>query len=242
MKSLYIITGTSKGIGEALLHLLAKNNDNTIVSISRSSLNFEQSNVKHFEIDLGNFDQLTQCLDKVFLKDTFGKIVLINNAGWIGEINHFGKLAHQSIADIYKINAIAPAILMNEYFKRYAHLSADKIIINISSGAAEKVIDGWSGYSSTKSSLNMLSKIAQEESNQNQNGIRVFAVSPGVVDTKMQENIRSAPRSGFSSLEKFEKLKSENVLNSPKEAAEKIIYIISQFDRLDGVLQDVRDF
>ncbi|MCH7400678.1 SDR family NAD(P)-dependent oxidoreductase [Belliella kenyensis] len=240
MKSLFIITGTSKGIGEALLQLLSNNNENTIISISRSQSNISLSNVTHFEIDLGSFDQLVQHLDKIFLKDDFEKVVLINNAGWIGEINHFGKLSHKSISDIYKINTVAPAILMNEYFRHYADLKSIKIIINISSGAAEKVIDGWSGYSSTKASLNMLSKIAQAEADQAGNGIKVFAVSPGVVDTEMQKNIRSAPNSGFSNLEKFKNLKKQNNLSSPKEAAEKILQVISDYQKFESVLLDVR--
>lgn len=242
MKSLYIITGSSKGIGLALLKSLERDKNNFIVGIARSESKEQNENVRNLSLDLGNFDLLRQSFDQIFPEGAFENLVLINNAGWIGQIDHLGNLKAKSIRDIFNINTIAPAMLMNEFISRYVESSGNKTIINISSGAARKAVDGWSGYSSSKAALNMISEVAQEEADLDNTGIKVFAVAPGVVDTEMQSNIRSAPESGFSKLEKFKGLKSENALSSAAEAAEKILYLIKNRDQFKGVLQDVREF
>jgi len=243
MKSLFIITGASKGIGKALVDLLSQNPDNQIIGISRSAVEAEKSNIQYFALDLGDFDAVIHHFEKIFPTGDLDRIVLINNAGWIGQIDYFGKLKAKNIQAIHNINTIAPALLMNEFVRSYRNYEkADRMVINISSGAAKKGIDGWSGYSSSKAALNMMTEAAQEESHISNSKIKFFALSPGVVDTNMQEDIRSAPEDGFSLLGKFKGFKKDNALSSPQEAAEKIIYLIDNKDQFKGVLQDVREF
>jgi benzil reductase ((S)-benzoin forming) len=243
MKSLFIITGASKGIGKALVDQLSQNSSNQIIGISRSAVGSKKSNIQHLILDLGDFDTLISHFEKIFLTGDFARIILINNAGWIGQIDHFGKLEAKNIQAIHHINTIAPALLMNEFVRSYQHdEKAERIVINISSGAAKKGIDGWSGYSSSKAALNMMTEAAQEEALLTNTKIKFFALSPGVVDTNMQADIRAAPKDGFSLLEKFIKLKKDNALSSPQEAAQKIIYLIENKAQFKGVLQDVREF
>ena len=243
MKSLFIITGASKGIGKALVDQLSENSENQIIGISRSAVKTEKSNIQHLSLDLGDFEVIKKSFGQIFPSDNFERIVLINNAGWIGQIDYFGKLEAQSIQAIHNINTIAPALLMNEFVRKYHDSkNTERTVINISSGAAKKGIDGWSGYSSSKAALNMMTESAQEEANKSNSKIKFFALSPGVVDTNMQEDIRSAPENGFSLLGKFKGLKADNALSSPQEAAEKIIYLIENREQFEGVLQDVREF
>jgi benzil reductase ((S)-benzoin forming) len=117
-----------------------------------------------------------------------------------------------------------------------------RVVVNISSGAATKPIDGWSGYSASKAALNMLSLSAQAEAELDQTGIRFFAVAPGVVDTDMQQQIRTASQVDFSLLPKFIDLKKNNELSSPELAAEKILFLIKHAETVEGVIQDVRKF
>lgn len=243
MKSLFIITGASKGIGKSLVNLLSENSENHIIGISRSIVEKEKSNVQHLSLDLGDFEAVNKGFEQIFPNEDFERIVLINNAGWIGQIDYFGKLEAKNIQAIHNVNTIAPALLMNEFVHKYRDSkNSERTVINISSGAAKKGIDGWSGYSSSKAALNMMTESAQEEANKSNSKIKFFALSPGVVDTNMQEDIRSAPEDGFSLLGKFTGLKKDNALSSPEEAAEKIIYLIENRDDFEGVLQDVREF
>lgn len=240
-KSLYIITGCSKGLGKALVDQLVVSEQNLVVGISRSKME-EMDNFRHFPIDLADSDVLTGQLESVFPKGDFQDVVLINNAGWIGEIAPLGKLDPVGIQKVQAINVIAPALLMNEFVKRYHHLEGKKVVVNISSGAAAKAIDGWSGYCSSKAALNQLSLVAEEESKLKGWGIRYYALSPGIVDTPMQEEIRSASEEDFSNIEKFRSYKSHKQLSSPEEVAGKVVYLLGHTEEFPDVLQDVRRF
>jgi benzil reductase ((S)-benzoin forming) len=242
MKSLFIITGSSKGIGQSLLQQLIEQPNTYIIGIARSKSDFEHERYQHFFSDLSDIPNLIQQVPQFFPDIHAGRIVLVNNAGWIGEIEYLGNQEPSNIVKLYNINVIAPAILTNSFIKAYQTTNAIKLVINISSGAAKKGLDGWSGYSSTKAAINLFTEAAQNEANLSGNGIRYFAVAPGVVDTAMQEDIRKAKPTAFSSLNKFQGLHASKQLSSPNHAAEKIIFLINNFEQFDGVVQDVREF
>ncbi len=52
---------------------------------------------------------------------------------------------------------------------------------------------------------------------------RIFSVAPGVIDTKMQDKIRSSSASDFSSLDNFVDLKKSNSLRSADDVALSLI-------------------
>ena len=63
-------------------------------------------------------------------------------------------------------------------------------IVNVSSGAAYRPLEGWSAYCAGKAGLAMLtSSIALETAGK---GIRIFGFSPGTIDTDMQVKIRAS--------------------------------------------------
>jgi len=240
-KKLYILTGSSKGLGKALVAHLMDDREASIIGISRH-MEPSSGRYTHLSLDLSDTDKLVRALGEIFPPDSYDELTLINNAGWIGEIAPLGKLDPQAILDIHRINVVAPAILMNSFAAVYKSYSSKKTVINISSGAAGKAVDGWSGYCASKAALNQLTLVAQLESDLHQLGIRYVALSPGIIDTPMQENIRSASSENFSQVKKFQKFKSENQLSTPAETADKVIFLLKNLDTMPGVLLDVREF
>jgi benzil reductase ((S)-benzoin forming) len=240
-KSLYIITGASKGLGMALKNALLKLPHTSVIGISRSAQKPED-NFTPVQLDLGDAKSLIDKIAQIFPEGAYEEIVLINNAGWIGEIAYNGNLSPEAIVSIHAVNVIAPALLMNSFMKTYKHHEGSKIIVNISSGAAAKIVDGWSGYSASKAALNQMTMIAQRESDLKNMGFKLFALSPGVIDTPMQATIRSASQNEFSSLSKFKSLKEEGTLSTPEDIAQKVLYLIAHPNEFGEVLQDVRRF
>ncbi|AWW29792.1 short-chain dehydrogenase [Echinicola strongylocentroti] len=241
MTNLFILTGCSKGLGKALLEVLLADAENMVVGISRSPMK-GAGNFKHLTLDLTDAEELSSRLDELFPEGDYKKAVLINNAGWIGEIAPIGRLEPAGIAKIHAVNVIAPAILMNAFVQRFAMEPMEKTVVNISSGAAEKNMDGWSGYSSSKAALNRMTGVAQQESEMKGYGIRYFALSPGIVDTPMQEDIRATKQENFSHVEQFKSFKENHELTSPSAVAEKVVFLLDHEEEFDGVLQDVRKF
>ena len=120
----------------------------------------------------------------------FGTIdILVNNAGVIEPI---GLLAHSDpvswrrnieinlIGAYHAVRAVLPQMVA-------ARVGT---IVNLSSGAAHRPLEGWSAYCAAKAGLAMLTDaIALETA---QSGIRIFGFAPGVIDTDMQVTIRAS--------------------------------------------------
>jgi benzil reductase ((S)-benzoin forming) len=149
---------------------------------------------------------------------------LINNAGTLGEINYVGELAPAHFQAVFDLNVVVPAMLMNAFLSTYGHLmTIPRIILNISSGAAQRPVDGWAAYCASKAALNFLSETIQKEQDLRGSGVRVWALSPGVVNTAMQTHIRTAGVRQFSEQKKFVASHAERQLQTPAAVAARTI-------------------
>ena len=239
-KSLLILTGHTKGLGKAILDLYLPRQNFQILALSRSSLGREYANLTAFCLDLRDLSGLEDALSTLFPMGDFERVVLINNAGWIGEIKPIGKLSPSGIQNALNLNLLAPIIICNSFVRAYKELDAEKIICNISSGAAHKPLSGWAEYCSSKAGLAMFSQVAAEELTKE--GFRIFSVAPGIVDTEMQAEIRQADESDFPALERFVHYQESNQLSSVEEVSKKIDYLLTHSGQFSGVIQDVRSF
>ena len=247
MKTLYFITGTSSGIGNALTnHILSTDNEVLVEGISRTQT-IHHGNYKHHTFDLSEIDNLVGFFGKLDLekriKSKIDKVVLINNAGTLGEVGYVGKIPSQTIIKTMNINTVAPFVLMNEFlhtFDKQTFGYIEKVIINISSGASKRPIDGWASYCASKASLNLFSEVIEEEEKHLNNNTKIFNVSVGVVDTNMQGEIRKTTQSEFSNVEYFKELKKNNELASPKFIAEKIYSIIQSPQDFEDIWQKLQ--
>ena len=107
-KSLLILTGHTQGIGKAILDHYLKKENLQILAISRSKLDIESENLTQISLDLGDLAVLENQLAGLFPHDSFEKIVLINNAGWIGEIKPIGELGPAELRKQINVNLLAP--------------------------------------------------------------------------------------------------------------------------------------
>ncbi len=234
----YFITGSSKGLGKALAELLLQNENNFIFGYARSSSIIHQR-YYHKHVDFANLEAV-QKIKFPELKDA-KKVVLINNAGIVGEIKHVGNLSNQKIIDCYTVNLIVPSMLSNEFVKTYQKTNAEKLVLNISSGASQSAIDGWSVYCASKAGLDMFSKVLQEESNINTTNIKVLSIAPGIIDTEMQQQIRNTDSQNFSNINRFVEYKKNGDLASAEDTAKKIIRFINEPNLSKNVVCSVRD-
>jgi NAD(P)-dependent dehydrogenase (short-subunit alcohol dehydrogenase family) len=73
------------------------------------------------------------------------------------------------------------------------------------------------------------------------NGARVVSLAPGVIDTDMQVQLRQADPARFPERERFVGLKTAGQLDSPAEAAAKVLRTLDRDDFGSNVIADVRD-
>ncbi|WP_426492896.1 SDR family NAD(P)-dependent oxidoreductase [Hymenobacter sp. 102] len=224
----YIITGASRGLGKALAETLLQQPDTHVTGVSRHAT-IEHPRYRHQPLDLSDMLALQNNVQKVFpsFADA-SSITLINNAGVLGEISYMGEVPNEHFEFVFDVNVIAPAMLMNTFLSTYSDLTIPRTILNISSGAAQRPVDGWAAYCASKAALDALSCTAQKEQDLRGTGVRIRSVAPGVIDTGMQDHIRTAAADSFSEAEKFQTLYAEGLLSTPLQIAQRIVMWLQQ--------------
>ena len=231
------VTGASKGLGKALCeHLL--NQGWIVTGISRHN-SIENEHFTQIVCDLSLLENLAAVQFEAL---NASELLLVNNAGTLGEIGAVGSISDDEMIHTVSLNLTAAAVLTNRFLKQTQFLDCKKTILNISSGAGRNAYDGWAVYCSTKAGLDMFSSAVAKELliNRNQH-TRIFSIAPGVIDTQMQEEIRSKSTSEFSSVERFKMMHQSNQLSSPESVAQKLVSLVAQRDRFSEVCLDVRN-
>jgi len=238
--SIYFITGTSKGIGYNIAVSLLKDSSNLVYGLSRTNT-IENKNFTHIKIDLSDIEQVNNFSFEI--NENLEKIVLINNAGIIGDIKQTGKVSNKSIIDTYNINTIAPSILINKFIAQFKSEEVDKIILNISSGAGRHTISSWATYCASKSAIDMYSQVVYDEQKriQRKKSVKVYSIAPGIVDTPMQDVIRTAKVDDFEFVNQFIDYKEKSQLTSPKDVADKLINFLNNSNKYKNVIYDLRE-
>ncbi|PWH84874.1 SDR family NAD(P)-dependent oxidoreductase [Brumimicrobium oceani] len=213
---IYIITGTSSGIGKALAQFYL-NKGEKVIGISRNN-SITDDNFTHVACDLSDKNQLYDIalLDHVSKEDF--PVRLINNAGIIGEIKRTHELTLTHYVDMAMVNLVAPQYLCSYVLSTFGFENVDTIV-NISSGAAQRPVPSWGSYCATKAAMDIFAETLNEEIKELGKSTKVFNIAPGVVDTEMQVTIRNSGAKNFSSHQNFVDLKENNELRTPQEVA-----------------------
>ncbi|WP_303310523.1 SDR family NAD(P)-dependent oxidoreductase [Hymenobacter sp. BT730] len=219
----YIITGPSRGLGKALAEAVLQQTETVVIGVSRHAT-IEHARYHHQPLDLSDMLAVQNNLHKVFPDCAkASSITLINNAAVLGEIGYAGELPAEHYEFVFDVNVVAPAMLMNTFINRYAELTIPQTILNISSGAGQRPVDGWGAYCASKAALDMFSRTAQQEQHQRGRNLRIRSLAPGLVDTSMQEQIRTADETQFSQAATFVAHHTEGNLQHPEQVAQRIV-------------------
>ena len=233
--TLFYITGTSKGIGKALA-LNALEKGATVIGIARSK-SIEHQNYTHYSLDLSDVKKVTEF--SFARKKNFDKIVLINNAGRLGKTSYVGNLEPSDIQKSIDVNLTSPFILLNNFVKAYKDHPSNKFILNMSSGAGKHPYDGWASYCSTKAALDMITRVLEKELSERKNEtFKIYACSPGVVETNMQNQIRNSETKYFSSKDRFISMHENGENKTPEVAARELISLISSPEKFKDLFPD----
>ncbi len=183
-----IITGSSKGIGEAMAEGLAAFGAKIVVSSRKQDACDEVvARLQKGGFDaigvachVGDSEQCENLIKKTM--DHYGRIdVLINNAAINPVFGGLSKMTGQVFDKIMQINVRAPFLLSNLVYPIMKEQKSGSII-HISSVEGVKPGIGMGLYSTTKAALLMLTKSQAKE--WGRVGIRVNAILPGLIKTK----------------------------------------------------------
>ena len=221
MKKTVIITGANRGLGEAFVDRLIKDNDCFIISISRS-LSDKQ---KEYSLERFYFLEMDLSKDDVGEKIKTIKgliknepIYFINNASIIEPIVKIEDLDEAAIDATISVNVKSTMVITTFLLRNFKQNLLT--FVNISSGAANRAISNWSLYCASKACIQMFFNVAESEYKQH----RFFNIDPGVMDTGMQKSLRN---SDFPDVESFKGLQKENQLKQPSDVAHEILATIN---------------
>jgi NAD(P)-dependent dehydrogenase (short-subunit alcohol dehydrogenase family) len=213
-----LITGGSRGLGQALAYRLAKKGAKVVlVAREKSSLDEAVNLIKQhggiaFGIvaDVGDKESIYPVVGQAAA--LAGSIdILINNASTLGPVP-LRLIADTDCEDFeytLQTNTIGPFRLIKAVVGPMI-LRRTGVIVNISSDAAVEAYPSWGVYSASKAALDHLTRIAAVELADT--GVCFFSVDPGEMDTQMHAD--AMPEAA-----------REN-LPASDEAAEKIVLMI----------------
>ncbi len=245
INQLVIITGSSRGIGRAVAEVfLNKAPDNFIIGVARTAMAENTENSKTIQADLSHLEGCESLLAQLISfvdNNPTKKLLLINNAGRLGDVLPSYQTTANDLAQTVFLNMTAPMILQNGLLALSVEKSLPLEIVNISSGAARHEYYGWSGYCATKAGFLMATQVLGLEINQLQHNAKVWSLAPGIVDTAMQDEIRSRTPEQFAEVERFKTFHAEGQLRSPESVADFIFQAVGNEKFQNGGFYDIRD-
>lgn len=237
----FIVTGASRGIGfELSRQLRAKGKK--VIGIARAV----PADAGDFvAADLAQAEGLAGLIDSLIDKNltTGTSFTLINNAGMVDPIGLIGSVSTEEMTTAIAVNLTAPMILSNAFIAKLKDFNGAKRIVNISSGAGRNAYEGWGTYCATKAGLDHFSRVVALEQANAAHPVDIVAIAPGIIDTGMQETIRTSQEEAFPLLDQFIEYKVQGLLSSASQTAEKLISFMEYEDfRAVGPIVDIRNF
>lgn len=187
----FLITGTSKGIGHYLANYFLASN-NFVFGCSRGPSNISHANYFHFRLDITD-ESACKDLFREIRKKTGKLDVLINNAG-IASMNHFILTPVDTINNILRTNILGTYLFSRESAKLMKKQRRGDII-NFSTVAVPLKLKGEAIYAASKAAIVNLTQVMSKELAEW--GIKVNAVGPTPVYTDL---IKAVPKEKIDEL------------------------------------------
>jgi NAD(P)-dependent dehydrogenase (short-subunit alcohol dehydrogenase family) len=219
-----LVTGGSRGIGlAAVQHLARAGADVTYTARTAAGAQAAGAVARGMVADVTDRAAMEGLM-------TRGFDAVVNNAGIVTPIGRIDAVAIDDWAQNIAVNLVAAFHVVQCAIKG---MPKGGTIVNLSSGAAHRPMEGWSAYCAGKAGLAMVTRSVHEEFGDR--GIRIFGFAPGIVDTDMQGTIRA------SGINPVSKIPRED-LAAPDDAAHAIAWLCTAAaDMFAGQEVDVRN-
>ena len=226
-----IVTGASRGIGEAVAKLAATRGFAVTVNYSRDregaqrvarEITSSGGAAQAIAGDVAREDDVKRLFDEA--ERAFGPLRgLVNNAGITGGLARVEDVAAKTLEEVFAVNVIGVFLCGREAVRRMSTKrgGAGGAIVNVSSLAAKY---GGSGdyvhYAATKAAVDAFTiGLSREVAGE---GIRVNSVQPGFIQTGIHAAMGAPER-----LERAAKVIPMQRVGTPQEIAEAIVWLLS---------------
>jgi len=216
-----VVTGASRGLGAGLADRFAHWGLAVGLCARTAPKAPEGADALAMVVDVAEAHEVESFAERV--ERELGPIsIWVNNAGVLDPVgfqrDHDPELVSRSL--LVNIGGVANGT--RAFTRRARPVDGRRpTLINVSSGAATSVYQGWSIYGATKAAVDHFTDVVASE----EPDIGCHAVSPGVVDTDMQALIRAQSADDFPTVARFSQIHAEGRWNSPGWIADHLLAI-----------------
>jgi len=227
---LAIVTGTSSGIGEKVARQLLERGW-AVIGIARRAAAIDSPGYAHSSVDLADVNRLIPALEKQIgsrVRDRgLSRLALVNNAADVALLGQVDQLEPAGMLQAYAVNTVAPVLLIG-WLLRSAPPRVPVRVVNVSSGAGVEPFPGLGAYGATKAALRLAGMVLGAELDLRASGgaardATVWSYEPGVVETPMQEAVRTAPSETVPIVQVFQDLAAQGQLRPADAPAKEIV-------------------
>jgi NAD(P)-dependent dehydrogenase (short-subunit alcohol dehydrogenase family) len=193
-----IITGASRGLGAAAARIAAGMGANVVLNarsaddlyIVAQDIQAAGSEALPIVGDIGQPEVARHLVKEAV--DGFGRVdAIVNNAGVVEPLSPIASGDPDAWKTNWSVNVLGPMMLTQAALP-YLRKRVGRVV-NVSSGAADKVVQGWAAYCAAKAALNHFTNVLAEEEKE----ITAIVLLPGNIDTVMQTTIREEGTEGM---------------------------------------------
>jgi NAD(P)-dependent dehydrogenase (short-subunit alcohol dehydrogenase family) len=236
-----IVTGGGRGLGRSIALLFGKEGAKVVVAARNreqidhvaQELQVLRKSAIAIPADVSDEGQVNNLVQKTI--ETYGTIdILVNNAGARGPISPIHKISLEEWEQTLKANLTSAFLCSKAVIPVMMERKTGKII-NVATTLTPR--PNLTPYMVAKAAMTHFTKqLSRELKGFN---IQVNAIHPGVMDTRMQEDIRRAGVKAIGT-DMFERLKEEGLLHSPDEPAKLILFLAAKTG--DGITGEFLSF
>ena len=218
--NIFIVSGTSSGIGKSCAELLL-NENSIVIGFDIAEKTIQHENYEHIVIDIKNEDSIKEAIDNVAIKH--GKIDgLVNCAGVNAIKKPFYELSLNEWNNTIAIN-LTGTFLLSKYVTKYLIAQKTGKIVNISCIRTKIFKKNMAEYATTKGGIVALtSSMAIDLAPYN---IQVNSIAPGLTYTNILKKVFEN-NEGVES--EYIKMIPQKKIADPKDIANVILFLLSK--------------
>jgi NAD(P)-dependent dehydrogenase (short-subunit alcohol dehydrogenase family) len=247
--TLCILTGASRGMGLAIAQQLLRPGC-TLLCISRhanealaAEARTKGAALTQWTADLADPVPVAERVQAWLRQQDaqrFARAALINNAGVVSAPGPLQATPLAEASRALRVGVEAALLLTAAFLDATDGWAGDRRVLNISSGLGRHAMAGSATYCAAKAGMDHFSRAVALEQAGRPHGARIVSLAPGVIDTEMQQQLRGADAARFPERERFAQLKAQGLLDSPAQAAAKVIAYLERPDFGAQPVADVR--
>ena len=246
---LSIVTGSSRGLGEAIVEALIAPGQQVLGIARHVNPRLQQRAdaagvaLTQWPADLAEPLAVAQRLrDWLAALDParLASATLINNAGVTGVPAPAAQVPLADLSRSIRVGLEAAMLLAAAFLDASAAWTAPRRIVNVSSGLGRRAIAGSAAYCAAKAGMDNFSRALALEQAGRPHPVRIESLAPGIIDTDMQAALRHADPAAFPERERFARFHDQGLLASPADCARRLLARLAQPDFGAEAVTDLR--